>query len=293
MAAPGNLLGGLGDVLGCSVFPADCSVCGTPLAQLNSAPICEACWSEIPAARENCCVCCGEDLFQPAAACVGTGAYCRACRMVPPGFKRAVSFGVYDGSLRAALHALKFQGMAPVVNRLGRLLADAIRQMAQDAPAAMLVVAVPLHGRRRRKRGFNQAEKLAERAVSELRRTNPRWKLDLAFRVLARQRSTESQAGLSPRQRRQNLRGAFFVPEPERVAGRHILLVDDIYTTGATARVCSKVLLAAGAASVWVATVARAQRRFPHFEEKRPRYMQVVQAEEEIRQKEETGVVVH
>ncbi len=140
--------------------------------------------------------------------------------MVPPGFKRAVSFGVYDGSLRAALHALKFQGMAPVVNRLGRLLADAIRQMAQDAPAAMLVVAVPLHGRRRRKRGFNQAEKLAERAVSELRRTNPRWKLDLAFRVLARQRSTESQAGLSPRQRRQNLRGAFFVAERGESCGQ-------------------------------------------------------------------------
>ena len=85
--------------------------------------------------------------------------------------------------------------------------------------------------------------------------------LHLQTSLLKRVRVTVSQAGLTSHQRRQNLRGAFFAPLPGRLAGQHVLLVDDIYTTGATARACSRVLMNAGAASVRVATVARAQRK--------------------------------
>jgi predicted amidophosphoribosyltransferase len=84
--------------------------------------------------------------------------------------------------------------------------------------------------------------------------------LHLEAGLLKRVRVTVSQAGLTTHQRRQNLRGAFFVPQPARLRGQHVLLVDDIYTTGATARACSRVLMRAGAASVYVVTVARAQR---------------------------------
>jgi ComF family protein len=202
--------------------------------------------------------------------------------MAPPGFERAVSYGVYDGSMRGVLHALKFEGMTPLVRRLGGLLAEAIGQFAGDAPAeapeAMLVAPVPLHRKRMKDRGFNQAESLAAEALRVLRQTHPHWRLELSSRALVRERSTDSQAGLSPRQRRQNLRGAFFVPDFGKVEARHVLLVDDIYTTGATARACTKVLLKAGAASVRVATVARAQRRYPLLAEKRQRYMQVAEA---------------
>ena len=93
-----------------------------------------------------------------------------------------------------------------------------------------------------------------------MRRRHPQWVLKLEPSLLKRVRATVSQAGLTTHQRRQNLRGAFFVPRPAHLAGRHILLIDDIYTTGATARACSRVLRNAGAASVRVATVARAQR---------------------------------
>jgi predicted amidophosphoribosyltransferase len=117
-----------------------------------------------------------------------------------------------------------------------------------------------MHPGKQHQRGFNHAELLARAAIAEMRRRHPQWALHLETRLLQRVRITVSQAGLTTHQRRQNLRGAFFAPRPAQLAGRHILLIDDIYTTGATARACSRVLSNAGAASVRVATVARAQR---------------------------------
>ena len=79
---------------------------------------------------------------------------------------------------------------------------------------------------------------------------------------MVRQRATESQAGLTPRQRRQNVRGAFIVPDPQAVSGKNVLLIDDILTTGATVRSVAQVLIRAGAANVWVATLSRARHAF-------------------------------
>jgi ComF family protein len=174
-----------------------------------------------------------------------------------------VAYGGYSGTLRALIHALKYDGILPVAERLGALLAEAVLKLDGDSAAGsgdFLVVAVPLHATKRKQRGFNHAELLAKAAVKELRRRRPEWKLALAENALERRKATLSQAGLSPRQRRANLRGVFFAPRPELVAGRDVLLIDDIYTTGATARACSQALRRAGAASVRVATVARPQR---------------------------------
>jgi ComF family protein len=176
--------------------------------------------------------------------------------MAPPPFVRAVAFGPYQGTMRAAIHALKYGRLHPAARRLGGMLAQAIAQLAAEAPSEMLVVPVPLHRSKLAQRGFNQARLLAAHALEALRQTHPEWRLNLASRTLMRLRATESQAGLGPHQRRQNVRGAFQVSTPEAVTLKHILLIDDIFTTGATARAAAQALLRAGAASVWVATLA-------------------------------------
>ena len=185
---------------------------------------------------------------------------CRACRLAPPPFVRAVSYGVYQGRMREAIHALKYDRLHPAAKGLGGMLANAIAQLVPEAPSAMLVVPVPLHRSKYAQRGFNQSRSLAVEALHFLRTSHPQWRLTLAPSTLMRLRATDTQAGLTPRQRRLNVRGAFSVSDPSQVKTQHILLVDDILTTGATARAAAQTLLKAGAASVWVATLARAQR---------------------------------
>jgi ComF family protein len=165
--------------------------------------------------------------------------------------------------MRAAIHALKYDRLLPAARRLGQLLAEAIAQLADTAPREMLVVPVPLHSAKYAQRGFNQAHSLAVYALESLHRTHPHWQLTLATTTLTRRRATESQAGLTARQRRLNMRGAFVLTAPAAVKQKNILLVDDIYTTGSTARAAAGALLRAGSASVWVATLARAHRVSP------------------------------
>ena len=180
--------------------------------------------------------------------------------------------------MRDVIHALKYDHLLPAAVRLGILLGRATAKLADEAPAEMLVVPVPLHRSKFAQRGFNQARLLATHALASLRKTHPGWRLKLASSTVVRQRPTQSQAGLTPRKRRLNVRGAFLVPDRDLVSGKHVLVVDDILTTGATARSMARVLIGAGAASVWVATLARAHQLFTdrgisgvvHFDEDRP-----------------------
>jgi ComF family protein len=246
------------DALGCVLLPSCCVLCGSHLPHFSSIPICDACWSEFPAQTGARCTCCGDALEVPVQVQAGS-AFCRACRLASPPFVRAVACGPYEGRMRAAIHAFKYDRLHAAARPLGRMLAESISQFAKDTPDGMLVVPVPLHRSKERQRGFNQARSLAEHALAALRNTHPEWPLTLAPKALVRHRSTESQAGLTPHQRRMNVRGAFSVSDSSAVVGKDVLVVDDIFTTGATARSVSRALVRAGAASVRVATLARAR----------------------------------
>jgi len=201
------------------------------------------------------CTICGERLFSPYAVSSAAGEpRCGLCRRATPSFTRAVAYGSYEGGLRELIHLLKYEGVRPAANVLGRMLSEAICSLQPGfCPQPVLLVPVPLFRAKKRQRGFNQAEVIA-RAALKLLATQ---RLHLNEKVLGRRRETQSQTGLTSHQRRENMRGAFVVAQPEAVRGREIVVVDDVYTTGATVSECARILLRAGAAKIWVATVAR------------------------------------
>ena len=180
---------------------------------------------------------------------------CPVCRRVDRPFARAVAYGSYEGGLRELVHLLKYHGVRSAANVLGRMVAEAVASLDPLWNGqTVLIIPVPLFRGKRRQRGFNQAEMIASAMIKA---SPARERLQFASGILLRTRETHSQIGLTSHQRRENLRGAFSVARAPEVTGRHVLLVDDVYTTGTTASECARVLRRAGADKVWVATAAR------------------------------------
>ena len=248
-----------------TAFPSDCRVCSRPLVRSTVLPICDGCRTSVHPQTDALCRQCGEALdidlesIRFADRVPAEGLLCHVCRAVPPMFERAVAYAVYQDELREMIHLLKYERMRSVADLLGGLLAETILTLQADAARELVVVAVPLFSGKQRERGYNQAEVLADAAVAELQQSAPEWKLWQIPGLLIRRRDTRSQFELNPRSRRRNLDGAFAVDPALLPLGCEVLLVDDIYTTGSTARECARVLRRAGAHKVWVATLARAQ----------------------------------
>jgi ComF family protein len=250
-------------------FPADCRICGSPLLGISRLPVCDRCLGSLRPLSGSFCALCGEDLPIAVAenlpgdrsAGLPADVRCRLCQLSPPPFERAVASGSYDGALRDLIHLLKFDQVRPAAQVLGRMLADSITGLEAALPSGTIaVVPVPLHAHKQSQRGFNQAELIVRAAFKKLPRLGREGRFELCPHTLVRLRDTGSQIGLNRHRRRQNLRGAFAVKDAASIAKRDVLLVDDVYTTGATASECARVLRRAGAARVWVATVGRTLR---------------------------------
>lgn len=233
-----------------ALFPIECLVCARPLRGTASraGPLCAACRDATPAPPPPLCTRCGVPVAprHPSPEDVT----CAACVSQPPAFARARGAALYEpGPMRsplvAAVHALKYHGARSVARSLALLMVTRL-----PVPADVLIVPVPLHPARLRERRFNQAVLIAR----EVGRLSSR---PTAPRALARRLPTTPQTQLPGAARRRNLADAFHVRQPQAIAGRHVLVVDDVITTGATADACARVLLAAGAHRVDVYAAGR------------------------------------
>jgi ComF family protein len=231
------------------VYPQACAACGVGSVEARAdAPACAACWraTRVFTGEETLCWKCGA--LAPGVVQEEKRSEVRCRRCEAESFTAARAGGLYEGALRAAVLGLKRE---PFVSaRLARLLAEAQRRAPLDA--ATLIVPVPLHAERERERGFNQAAVLG-RTLS--RRTGLR--LD-EWSLVRVEHSERHRAGMDARGRRETVEGAFEVARPRLVRGERVLLVDDVFTTGATVSACASALRAAGAREVYVLTVARA-----------------------------------
>ncbi len=232
--------------LGDFFFPPKCLLCGGSLGENPDDRPCPHCLVGIKFFSHPRCPRCGLGFGETP----GEDHLCSGCLTEERYFSKARALGPYEGLIVEAISRFKYLGSSRLAKPLGTLLAE---YKDADFPFSefALILSVPLHPQRLRQRGFNQSLLLA-------RRISRRHSIPLDFTALQRTRDTQPQTQLSGSERRKNIRGAFEVRRPEVIAEKHILLIDDVLTTGATVQECSRVLLKAGAKQVDVLTLARA-----------------------------------
>lgn len=234
------------------LFPPVCPVCekavrnkDTPLCALCA--LCDRCEADFSALRIQGPVCsvCGEPFVS-----ASSGEHtCGLCLAQTPPFEMARSVYSFAGAALDAIHRFKYNNHVILAPAFAAMLSEAAGDMPAT-PSAMIIVPVPLHAKRLKERGFNQSLLIARGIAKKL-------KAGLSYDNLCRTRPTEPQVGLKSRERAENLKDAFNISDPAAFKDRKILLVDDVYTTGATIKECSKVLKKAGA-DVYALTLARA-----------------------------------
>ena len=226
------------------ILPVSCVVCERLVPESEEGIVCGHCWSRVRELPHPRCERCGHprDAWS-----------CRWCPNLPPFVRAARSFcWIGAGTGKSIVHALKYDGWT----RAAEAMAMRMARMSFPVDVAserFAVVPVPLSPSRLRERGFNQTELLARHVAA-------RWKIPVGADVVVRGSSTRSQTELTPGERKGNVAGAFSVPAPARSAikGQHLVLLDDVITTGATLHAAASALFAAGARTISYMTFGRA-----------------------------------
>lgn len=228
------------------LFPPCCLACGQPAEQDSPIMFCRSCRSEVKLLNGPLCDCCGRPFHEA----TGSNRLCDLCLTGHYHFNVARALLYYKPPITTIISRFKYHGQTTSLKsfRAIQQLLPGLTELNQPD----LIIPVPLHPERLRKRGFNQALLLARALYPEHRRL-------IDFKVLERHRYTEPQTGLSGKIRRQNLKKAFRVKDEEVVKGKRVLLIDDVFTTGTTVNECAKVLKRAGAKEVQVLTMARVE----------------------------------
>lgn len=236
-------LSAIGGVLGDLVYPPACAACGNTATRHGA--VCAACWSQVRFIERPYC----EVLGTPFSYDLGPGMLSADAIANPPDFDRLRSAVLYDAVAQQLVASLKYRDRTDLAPMLAGWM---VRAAAAELAAADCVLAIPLHRFRLFSRRFNQSAELARHVAGRSGRP-------FLPTAIVRRKHTRRQVGLSATARASNVRGAFAVPEEQKAAllGRHVVLIDDVYTTGATVGAAARALKRAGAGEVTVLTFAR------------------------------------
>lgn len=234
------------------LYPPRCRACAGRLLGRDAEYFCAPCWRQIRLVSHPLCIVCGRPFLDAS----GDDHTCGACLSRTPHFVRARAWACYpreevtEHPLRQVVQKFKYGRKVSLGKPLGRLMTQGCEDFLRKCHVD-LIIPVPLHPKRLRWRGFNQSVLLAKQ-VSRV------YKIPMDSFVLFRSKETPPQTQLTEEERRKNMRGAFALNPDRSVEEKRVLLVDDVYTSGATVNECSRALLQSGAQEVYVLTLARA-----------------------------------
>lgn len=224
------------------LFPPYCPLCGKDVLDQDGGGFCKECTSLLIPIREPLCPGCS--IPYPGSS---INHFCQECSEKKRYYDRGRCLFIYDGKIKEAFHLFKYAGRRSLINSFEKLIP---KQIPSPLGKYDLIIPVPLHRNKLRKRGFNQSLLIAH-AVGKL------WGIHVNPFILKKIKDTPPQTGLSYDERAENLKEAFFVSNPRMVINKNILLVDDVFTTGFTIQECARALKKSGVNSVDFFTIAR------------------------------------
>lgn len=227
------------------IFPPQCLGCAEILHTFNDQIFCPTCKEQIHLITGSICHICGTTFPDSPA----ESHLCADCLEKKPYFSCARAVFSYENIILNAIHRFKYKRHISIGETLASFMTD-FQFPNIDYADYSIILPVPLHIKRLRERGFNQSLILA-RAIGE------KHQMPVDFSLLKRHKFTLTQTGSNKKERKQNIKGAFEVTDKKKIAGKSIILIDDVYTTGATVNECAKTLIKAGAQKVSVLTLAR------------------------------------